>query len=95
MFPVFFFSLNKYLQTNLLRFGNSLWNSQVFKDTVRSNLFNCEGQVDDETLLSVEPRDPSRIFPKINHSGSAARIALEQNKFSQKLPLTGIKPWTL
>ena len=51
--------------------------------------------MDDETLLSVEPRDPSRIFPKIDHSGSAARIVLEQNKFSKKLPLTGIEPGTL
>ena len=37
----------------------------------------------------------SRGFPKIDHSGSAARIVLQQNKFSKELPLTGIEPGTL
>ena len=36
-----------------------------------------------------------RVFPKIEHSGSAVRVALEQNKFSKKLPPTGIEPGTL
>ena len=37
----------------------------------------------------------SRAFSKIDHSGSATRILLEQNKFSKKLPLTSIEPRTL
>ena len=40
-------------------------------------------------------RDEIRGFPKIGHSCSAARIVLKQNKFSKKLPLTGIEPLTL
>ena len=32
---------------------------------------------------------------KIDHSGSYERIVLEQNKFSQNLPLTRIEPATL
>ena len=32
---------------------------------------------------------------KIDHPGSAATIVLEQNKFSKKIPLTGIEPVTL
>ena len=31
----------------------------------------------------------------MDHFGSASRIVLEQNKFSKKLPLTGIEPRTL
>ena len=37
----------------------------------------------------------NRGFPKIDHSGIDARIVLEQNKFSKKLPLNGIEPLTL
>ena len=36
-----------------------------------------------------------RGFPKIDHSGSSARIVLQQNKFIKELPLTGIEPGTL
>ena len=43
----------------------------------------------------IEGIEVSRGFPKIGHSGSPARIVLEQNKFSKKLPLTGIEPVTL
>ena len=35
------------------------------------------------------------VFPKIDHSGSTARIVLEQNIPAKKLPLTGIDPSTL
>ena len=39
--------------------------------------------------------DVIRVFPTVDHSGSAAKIVLEQNKFSKKSPLTGIEPGTL
>ena len=37
----------------------------------------------------------SRGFPKIDHFGNDTRIVLEQNKFNNKLLLTGIEPATL
>ena len=39
--------------------------------------------------------DAIRAFPLVDHSGSATRIVLEQNKLSKKSPLTGIEPGTL
>ena len=36
-----------------------------------------------------------RVFPKVDHSGNNARIVLEQNKVSKKLPLTEIEPLAL
>ena len=36
-----------------------------------------------------------RVFPKVDHSGNDARIVLEQNKVSKKLPLTEIEPLAL
>ena len=37
----------------------------------------------------------NRVFPKIDHSVSSARIVLEQINSTKKLPLTGIEPATL
>ena len=34
-------------------------------------------------------------FPKIDNSGSSARIVLDQNKFIKKVPLIGIEPGTI
>ena len=34
------------------------------------------------------------VFPKIDHSNIDARIVLEQNKFSKKLSLKGIEPYS-
>ena len=39
--------------------------------------------------------DTSQGFPEMDHSGSTARMILEQNKFSKKVTSTGIESGTL
>ena len=48
-----------------------------------------------EILFQIPLPEKSTIWglPKMDHSGSAARIVLEQNKFSKKLPPTGIETY--
>ena len=56
---------------------------------------SIEHEIVNNRIIDICEGCDIRVFPKIDHSGSSVRIVLEQNKFSKKLPLTGIEPSTV
>ena len=86
------------LTGSLLGFIQKLANEKLYTLGLKSIHYSCNTHTGFPIIPSNGTSTQCALevfFPLIDHSLSSVRILLEQNKFSKKLPLTGIEPSNL